>query len=158
MCVMDFAYDFIPHGVEQEVEEEPKNVNMNNEMKSAGGNYSNNNNYNDLQSQKYNQVNHNQVSHQPPQNQVYTQVQNQSPIVPVSIENQSKVKQNPPSVIQSQGQLSQVNTAHLNELSEINSKKKVLSRYVEVITKVVYTYEDGSKKEVVEKEEHTFKN
>lgn len=48
--------------------------------------------------------------------------------------------------------------SELNEIAKINSKKKVVSKYVEITTKIVYTYEDGSKKEVIEKEDHTYTN
>jgi hypothetical protein len=39
----------------------------------------------------------------------------------------------------------------------INLEKKIVSKLVEVTTKIVYTYEDGSTKEVIEKENHTFR-
>lgn len=44
-----------------------------------------------------------------------------------------------------------------NEISNINSKKRVVSKFVEVTVKTIVTYEDGSKKESVETENHTFK-
>jgi uncharacterized protein YkwD len=51
-------------------------------------------------------------------------------------------------------------TGEIDNLTEmvkqINSGKRVVSKNVEVTTKIVYTFEDGSTKEVVEKQNHTF--
>lgn len=44
-----------------------------------------------------------------------------------------------------------------SEVSTLNSKKKVISKFVEVTVKTILTFEDGSKKESVETENHTFK-
>ena len=43
-----------------------------------------------------------------------------------------------------------------NEIAKINSKKKMASKFVEITTKTIITFEDGSKKEVVETDNHTF--
>lgn len=43
-----------------------------------------------------------------------------------------------------------------NQVRQINLEKKVVSKLVEVTTKIVYTYEDGSTKEVVEKQNHLY--
>ena len=42
------------------------------------------------------------------------------------------------------------------EIKGINSQKRVISKNVEVTVRIVYTYEDGSTKEVIEKENHTY--
>lgn len=41
-------------------------------------------------------------------------------------------------------------------VKNINYEKRIISKQVEVTTKIVYTYEDGSTKEVIEKQNHTF--
>jgi hypothetical protein len=43
-----------------------------------------------------------------------------------------------------------------NQISNLNLEKRVISKYVEITTKIIYTYEDGSTKETVEKQNHTF--
>jgi hypothetical protein len=43
-----------------------------------------------------------------------------------------------------------------SEISKLNSNKKVLSKYIEITTKTVISYDDGSKKETIEKEDHTY--
>ncbi len=42
------------------------------------------------------------------------------------------------------------------EVFKINSNKKIVSKHVEVITRTIIQYEDGTKKEIEEKESHTF--
>lgn len=42
------------------------------------------------------------------------------------------------------------------DLWRINSSKKIISKFVEITTKTITTFEDGSKKEVTEKDSHTF--
>lgn len=39
----------------------------------------------------------------------------------------------------------------------INSNKKIVSKFVEITTKTIITYEDGSTKTIEEKENHTYK-
>ena len=43
-----------------------------------------------------------------------------------------------------------------NQVKVINSNKKIVKREVEIITKITYTYEDGSKKEINEVKNHNF--
>lgn len=43
-----------------------------------------------------------------------------------------------------------------NSIKNLNNEKKIISKQVEVITKIVYTYEDGSTREVTEKNNHTY--
>ena len=43
-----------------------------------------------------------------------------------------------------------------NQVKIINSNKKIVKREVEIITKITYTYEDGSKKEINEVKKHNF--
>ena len=43
-----------------------------------------------------------------------------------------------------------------NQVKVINSNKKIVKREVEIITKITYTYEDGSTKEINEVKKHNF--
>ena len=43
-----------------------------------------------------------------------------------------------------------------NQVKVINSNKKIVKREIEIITKITYTYEDGSKKEINEVKKHNF--
>lgn len=58
--------------------------------------------------------------------------------------------------IQSNQQFSQMQETAI-EISKINSKKKIVSKFVEITTKTIITFEDGSKRELIETENHTFK-
>ena len=42
------------------------------------------------------------------------------------------------------------------DIWKINSTKKIISKFVEITTKTITNYEDGSKREVIEKDGHTF--
>lgn len=138
MCVMDFAYDFQPL--------------RNNDTKVGGGqtNMVNNANYPG-----------------PSQN---NNPNNQSPLVKLSLENDDfKAKE-----LLNQNPNLLANTANINinsganpsdeieklSLDTLNAFQslKVVSKKVEVTTKVTYTYEDGSTKVVTQNEEHEFKN
>ena len=44
------------------------------------------------------------------------------------------------------------------QVKNINMEKRVVSKFVEITTRTVYTFDDGSSKEVVEKNNHTFLN
>lgn len=81
---------------------------------------------------------------------------NQSPIVQVNVEEEPKLSTKQ-TVSQTLAQpQSQIQEAAF-EITKINSKKKILSKFVEITTKTIITYEDGSKKELIETENHTFK-
>jgi hypothetical protein len=71
---------------------------------------------------------------------------NQSPLVKLSLErdefHQLKDDKN--------------NDDLINAVKLINSEKKIISKLVEITHKIVYTYEDGSTKEVVETQNHKF--
>jgi hypothetical protein len=43
-----------------------------------------------------------------------------------------------------------------NQVKLINLNKKIITKQVEVTTKIVYTFEDGSTKEIIEKQNHIF--
>ena len=155
MCVMDFAYDFIP-----------KDGNNNN--RNYGNNLSNNpvvnlnldgNNF-DEQNRSVQNVNELSLAREAPNAN-----NNQSPFVKLSLENDDfknyrNMEDNKKlyNEIQNKG-----NNAGGNEFDDLadqvkkfNMNKKVVKRNVEVVTKITYVYEDGSTKEVVEKESHVF--
>jgi hypothetical protein len=46
----------------------------------------------------------------------------------------------------------------LMQVKNMNLEKRVVSKYVEIETKIIYTFDDGSTKEVIEKNNHTFHN
>ena len=134
MCVMDFAYDFQPLNAEKEMQ-----INMNKEDMMNNSNFANQNNPN-----------------------------NQSPLVKLSLENddfKSKELLNQqlvsnvvnPAVIQnnpgSNNELDQI----VKDTTNIINNLKVRSKKVEIVTKITYTYEDGSTKVVTQNESHEFK-
>jgi hypothetical protein len=43
------------------------------------------------------------------------------------------------------------------QVKNINLDKRVVAKYVEVTTKIVYKFDDGSTKETIETNNHTFK-
>ena len=42
------------------------------------------------------------------------------------------------------------------QVKNINANKKVIKKEVEIVTKITYTYEDGSTKEINEVKKHNF--
>ena len=154
MCVMDLAYDFIPKGQEQQ------NVNMN-FKKQMNVNQNVNKDMNPNDNIRNNEANVNQV------------VANNSPYVKLSTDNddyknykvideEAKRRE----MMENNNQaMSQVQNNNLggNEIDQaiqqvqvINANKKVLKKEVEIITKITYTYEDGSTKEINEVKKHVF--
>ena len=135
MCVMDFAFDFQPLNEQKEMQ-----VNMNKEDMMNNSNFANQNNPN-----------------------------NQSPLVKLSLENddfKNKELLNQqlvsnvvnPAVIQNKqiggnNELDQI----IQDTTNIINGLKVRSKKVEIITKITYTYEDGSTKVVTQNENHEFK-
>jgi len=71
---------------------------------------------------------------------------NQSPLVKLSLEredfHQLKDDKN--------------NEDLINAVKLLNHEKKVVSKYVEITHKIVYTFEDGSTKQTVETQNHKF--
>ena len=146
MCVMDLAYDFIPKG------QNNNNMNNNNNL---GMNDNNNANQNDMNNQNMN----------------VNQDANHSPYVKLSLENddyknyqvmdgevkRKMLNQNPDGnkVINNGGGLTEIDQL-TQQVKNINAAKKVVKRTVEITTKIVYTYEDGSTKEVNEVKTHVF--
>ena len=135
MCVMDFAYDFKPLNAGNEMK-----VQMNKEDMMNNSNFANQNN----------------------------NPNNQSPLVQLDMKdddfqnkgmNQQLMAQNNenPAVMQSnQGGNNELDQIILNTTNIMNNLK-ILSKKVEIVTKVTYTYEDGSTKVVTQNETHEFK-
>ena len=140
MCVMDFAFDFQPLNEGKEMQ-----VNMNKEDMMNNSNFANQNNPN------------------PNPN-------NQSPLVKLSLENDDfknkeivnqQLVSNAvnPAVIQNNQALVGNNELDqiIQDTTNIMNNLKVKSKKVEIITKITYTYEDGSTKVVTQNESHEFK-
>ena len=155
MCVMDFAYDFIP-----------KDGNNNN--RNFGNNLSNNpvvnlnldgNNF-DEQNRSVQNVNELSLAREAPNAN-----NNQSPFVKLSLENDDfknyrNMEDNKKLYNEIQNKGNNAGGNEFDDLAEqvkkVNLNKKIVKRNVEVVTKITYVYEDGSTKEVVEKESHVF--
>jgi hypothetical protein len=134
MCVMDLAYDFIPKG--QNNNNENNNVGMNNNMNNEENNNANVN-----------------------------QAVNHSPYVKLSLENDDyknfqAMDEETKRRMMMENNNNGTGASEIDQLTQqvksINAGKKVVKKTVEITTKVTYTYEDGSKKEVNEIKTHVF--
>ena len=141
MCVMDFAFDFQPLNTGNEM-----NINMKKENMMNNSNYANQNNQN----------NQNNNQHKP---------NNQSPLnyLPENEEPKNKELVNQqiiPNVNSGDMQVNKINN-DLDQLvidtTNVFQNLKVINKKVEIITKVTYTFEDGSTKVVSQNETHEFK-
>jgi len=142
MCVMDFAYDFIPLDSNNNVNNPIVNLNL------EGNNF-------DEQNRSLQNINELSLANEPINNNRNNN--NQSPFVKLSLENDD-IKNNKEKM---QNNINNNNIEReFNELSnqvkQINKGLKVIKKIVEITTKVTYTYEDGSTKETSEKTTHTF--
>ena len=149
MCVMDLAYDFIPKGQEQQ--------NMKNQVNNQKIN-KNMNDMNENENVRTNEMNANQAV-------------NHSPYVKLSMDNDDyknyqaideEAKRREMMANNNQG-IAQNNNVGGNEIDQItqqvqniNANKKILKKEVEITTKITYTYEDGSTKEINEVKKHVF--
>ena len=149
MCVMDLAYDFIPKGQEQQ--------NMKNQVNNQKIN-KNINDMNENENVRTNEMNANQAV-------------NHSPYVKISMDNDDyknyqaideEAKRREMMANNNQG-IAQNNNVGGNEIDQItqqvqviNANKKILKKEVEITTKITYTYEDGSTKEINEVKKHVF--
>jgi hypothetical protein len=149
MCVMDLAYDFIPKGQEQQ--------NMKNQVNNQKIN-KNMNDMNENENVRTNEMNANQAV-------------NHSPYVKISMDNDDyknyqaideEAKRREMMANNNQG-IAQNNNIGGNEIDQItqqvqniNANKKILKKEVEITTKITYTYEDGSTKEINEVKKHVF--
>ena len=147
MCVMDMAYDFIPKG---QVNNNMNNNNLNNNQ--------NMNNNNDMNNNFNNEMNANEAV-------------NHSPYVKLSLDNDDyKNFKAMDEEANRRNMMGNANNAMQNnnvgggseidqlmqQVKVINQSKKVVKKTVEITTKITYTYEDGSKKEVNEIKTHVF--
>ncbi len=152
MCVMDLAYDFIPKN------QEKGNMNMNNNVQNKMGANMNNNNMNQNDNVRDNEMNANQAV-------------NHSPYVKLSLDNDDyknyqamdeeakrRVMMENNNVAMTQS--NSIGGSEIDQLTQqvqvINANKKIVKKDVEIITKITYTYEDGSTKEINEVKKHTF--
>ena len=149
MCVMDLAYDFIPKGQEQQ--------NMKNQVNNQKIN-KNMNDMNENENVRTNEMNANQAV-------------NHSPYVKISMDNDDyknyqaideEAKRREMMANNNQG-IAKNNNFGGNEIDQItqkvqniNANKKILKKEVEITTKITYTYEDGSTKEINEVKKHVF--
>ena len=150
MCVMDMAYDFIPKG---QINNNMNNNNLNNNQ--------NMNNNNEMNNNFNNEMNANEAV-------------NHSPYVKLSLDNDDyknfKAMDEEANRRNMMGNMGNANNAMQNnnvgggseidqlmqQVKVINQSKKVIKKTVEITTKITYTYEDGSKREVNEIKTHVF--
>lgn len=94
-------------------------------------------------------------------------ISNQSPLVRLSLDNEENSnnheKDKSAKITSSSSyQLANVHLSNdedealISKVKQLNLHKKIISKTVEVTTKVVYTYNDGTTKEVIEKQNHIF--
>ena len=145
MCVMDFAFDFQPLNAGNEM-----NINMKKEDMMNNPDFANQNNQN-IQN---NQNNQNKPNDQQPL--VYLPFTNDE-VKNKEILNQQIVPNVNPGVIPD----NKVNN-YIDQLvidtTNIIQNLKIINKKVEIITKVTYTFDDGSTKVVTQNETHEFKN
>ena len=145
MCVMDFAFDFRPR--DDMKKQNVMQVNMNREDMMNNSDFANNN--------------------------LQNNPNNQSPLVKLSLDNEDfkgkemlnqQVRNEEVTGMNNQ-MVAQNNFGGNNEIDNLTKETinlmnnlKVVSKKVEIVTKVTYTYEDGSSKVVTQNETHEFKN
>ena len=153
MCVMDFAFDFQPLNAGNEVNINMKREDMMNNSNFANQNIQNNQNNQNTQN---NQNNQNIPNKQPPLAEL-----------PLENDDFKKKELNQQLVSNINPNIGQINQGGSNnndidqiiiDTTDVLKNIKVLSKKVEIITKVTYTYEDGSTKVVTQNEVHEFKS
>ena len=140
MCVMDFAFDFYPLDAMNNNQNEMK-VNMNREDMMNNSDFANNN----LQ---------NIQNNQPPEEQEDfkgKEMMNQPVQNIVTGMNNQIIAQN------NFGGNNEIDSLTKDTINLMNNLK-IVSKKVEIVTKVTYTYEDGSSKVVTQNETHEFKD
>ena len=132
MCVMDFAFDFIPF--------DNKNKNLNNNpivnLNVDGNNF-------DEQNRSLQNINELSLAQEPNNN---VRNNNQSPFVKLSLENDD---------IKNYKEMMKNNNIgnnnidnEINQMKNINQNLKVIKKIVEITKKIIYTYDDGTTKEI----------
>ena len=136
MCVMDFAFDFIPF--------DNKNKNLYNNpivnLNVDGNNF-------DEQNRSLQNINELSLAQEPNNN---VRNNNQSPFVKLSLENDD-IK-NYKEMMKNNNNIEN----EINQMKNINQNLKVIKKIVEITKKIIYTYDDGTTKEITEKTTHTF--
>ena len=152
MCVMDFAFDFQPLNAGNEVNINMKREDMMNNSNFANQNIQNNQNNQNTQN---NQNNQNIPNKQPPLAEL--------PLENDDFKNKELNQQLVSNINPNNAQINQ--GGNNNDIDQIIidttdalKNMKVLSKKVEIITKVTYSYEDGSTKVVTQNEVHEFKS
>ena len=142
MCVMDLAYDFIPKGREQEIMNN-QNINMNN--------------INMNQNEKYKKLDNNQNADHSPYVKLSNENDNYKNYQVMDEEaKRRQVMENNKTGIQNQNIGGNEIDQLINQVKITNANKKVIKKEVEITTKITYTYEDGSTKEINEVKKHNF--
>ena len=149
MCVMDLAYDFIPKGKEQQ------NMNMN--MKNQINMNKNVNNMNQNYNIRNNEANANQAVNHPyvklsKENDDY----NNYKVMDEENKRREMMEYNNQAMAQNNNAGGNEIDQVIQQVQVINANKKILKKEVEIITKITYTYEDGSTKEINEVKKHVF--
>ena len=148
---MDLAYDFIPKG--QENKNKYGNV-MKNKMNN------NMNNMNQNEDVRNNEMNANQaVNHSPyvklsmdPDDYKNYQAMDEEAKRREMMENNKQQVMNNQNNNFGGNEIDQIT----QQVQVINANKKILKKEVEITTKITYTYEDGSTKEINEVKKHVF--
>ena len=147
MCVMDLAYDFIPKGQEQQ------NINMKNQI-----NQNINNNMNINQNLRNNDINANNQGN----NRAYVKLSTENDDFKnyKAMEEEAKRREMMENNNQEMAQNNNIGGNEIDQVIQqvqvINANKKILKKEVEITTKITYTYEDGSTKEINEVKKHVF--
>ena len=147
MCVMDLAYDFIPKGQEQQ------NINMKNQI-----NQNINNNMNINQNLRNNDINANNQAN----NRAYVKLSTENDDFKnyKAMEEEAKRREMMENNNQEMAQNNNIGGNEIDQVIQqvqvINANKKILKKEVDITTKITYTYEDGSTKEINEVKKHVF--
>ena len=175
MTVMDFAYDFVPLD-----EDNNNNNNKNiNEMKLNikpgdilnNSNFGNNNVSNHFEAQNVlNNQNQSPLVKLSLDTDDFTKMigrkidgnmNNNKFLNKINNNSNKNINDNNNNINNNNNNNNNVNNNEIEELSNetknILNRMKIVSKKVEVITKITYTYEDGSSKEISSTENHTFK-
>ena len=140
MCVMDLAYDFIPKGQTKTKQKKIMNNNMN----------QNDNRNNDMNANQA--VNHSPYVKLSLDNDDYKnfQAMDEEAKRRVMLENNNNAMNN--NIGSGGSEIDQLT----QQVKVMNANKKIIKKTVEITTKITYTYEDGSTKEVNEVKTHVF--
>lgn len=163
MCVMDFASDFFP--INKTNKSNLSNNNMKLQMNK--NDILNNSNYQNPPTANMNQSPYVKLSLESEDfskmNMMFNNNQNNRPQSNSPVESNNynnKVSQPVSNVVQSEPQKN-VNNDEIEEMTNRTKNLmiglKVKEKRVEIVTKITYTYEDGSTREVVQTQKHSFK-